>query len=99
MKEKVLKMREKLKPFKRFIIGLIVLTILFDGTKLKIAVGALIVYFILCKIAKRFRKKMKPRGKTYKVTLMPKADKLLKYTRLLKFNKGGIGNAISKIIR
>ena len=94
-------MREKLKPFRVLIVGILIITAFLKGAALNIALIIFTALFIIYSVIKRcIAKNRTPKGKTYKIILTPKADKFLRLAcAMMLKSKGGMLDAISKIIR
>lgn len=80
-------MREKLKPYKFLIIGILVITAFVRGTMMDIALGVLFGVYLVYSGIKHFRKRRNPKGRTYTVILEPKSGDSLKKTKKGKIKK------------
>ena len=64
-------MREKLKPYKFLIVGILVITAFVRGTAMDIALGVLFAAFLSASVIKYFRGRRKSKGRTYTVVIEP----------------------------
>jgi predicted tellurium resistance membrane protein TerC len=91
-------MREKLKPCKFLIIGMLVITALLRGTAMDIASGVLFGAYFVYSAVKYSRKKRNSKGSAYKIILEPRLNKHLKKSKKLRAVFGKTGKILLGIV-